>query len=149
VARRKSSALPGYSPVKGSSARKYRAPDGAIISRYRYDSLRLQAAGWRNRGELERARRSDEWPAAKKWADRISGRELPRSKFEIALLPGTRQGYQLAQERARVQPDALGNRHDTPEINRPDGPLAQLLTLTGKRPAGATWAVGDSPKKRR
>lgn len=139
--------LEGYTLLPGS-ARKYRTPSGEIISRYRYDSIRLQKAGWKNRYQLEQARKSREWPSAVKLLRSARDEPMPISAFDIATDPQAFNAYQVQRRRARLKADVLGNRHDAddPVLTDPDGPLAQLLVAMGRRDASDRWAVGDTPK---
>lgn len=139
--------LTDYQRIPGP-ARRYRTPSGQTISRYEYDSRRLRAAGWKNRGELERARTSQSWEGVKKWHDRISGgKELP-SAFALAQDPTMHAAWEVEQRRRALQPDVLGNVADSddPALVAADGPLAALLVAMGKRDIDDRWAVGDTPK---
>lgn len=138
--------LPGYTPLR-NSARQYSDPSGRTISRYEYDSKRLQAAGWRNRGELERARRSQAWEGVKKWEDRLPGGNPAQSAFAIALQPHAHDAYEVEVRRRDLTPNVLGNIDDNDDLRlvAADGPLARLLVAMGIRDASWKWAVGETP----
>lgn len=55
--RRVTADLPGYTPLPRSKGRrKFRAPDGKIITEYRYRTIKAQAAGYRNYTQQRRFR---------------------------------------------------------------------------------------------
>lgn len=139
--------LKGYKLLPGP-ARRYSTPSGTTISRYEYDSRRLQGAGWKNRGELERARRSQAWEGVKKWNDRLTGGEPMGSAFKVAMTAGMHDAYEVEIRRRNLQPDILGNvsDRDDPKLVAPDGPLAALLVQMGIRDIDDRWNVGDTPK---
>lgn len=121
--------LPGYRPV-GGSARQYRTPSGKIISRREYDNRRLRAVGFRNRYELEQLRTSR---VGRKWGMDI-------------IETGSRPSFQdwgnikqIRDRRARLKsdhPDMTRRNRDQldPELVSADGPLARILSRTGRRP---------------
>lgn len=121
--------LRGYAPV-GGSARRYRTPSGSTISRREYDNLRAQAAGFRNRYELEQLRRSR---VGRKWGmDIIEQGHRPtfRDWGDIREVRDRRADL------ARSSPDLSRRDRDQldAELTDPDGPLARLLARTGRRP---------------
>lgn len=124
-----SNSLRGYKLLPGSG-RRYRTPSGRIISRRAYDNKRAQAAGFRNRYELERFRLS------------IQGSGWLGDIYSHTGHPPTWEDYALikdVQARRRALTALYGegthselDYHD-PELVAPDGPLAQLLDRAGKR----------------
>jgi hypothetical protein len=124
--------LKGYRRLPGS-ARAYLTPSGRKISRYEYDSRRARAAGFANRGEVERARARSGWSA---WRFKIRAED-----------PSAQPGFTSPEFRAAVD---LSDMRDAGEpesaVNDPNGPLAALLVATGRRDPDWTWAVGDTPK---
>lgn len=147
MASRSPGRLDGYQPLPGT-ARRYRTPSGEIISRYEYDSRRLRTAGWKNRGQFERARRSQTWQKAMKLARQATG-SVERNAMAQAMDPYMRDAYEVERRRALLGYDILGNRvpdRTDPWLVDPDGPLAGLLVAMGRRDIGDRWAVGDSPK---
>lgn len=148
MARPNAGRLEGYEPIPGS-ARKYRTPTGEIISRYEYDSRRLRQAGWRNRGELERARTSGDWQKALKLLRKTEGDEaVAGSAFAVAVGSSARDAYDVERRRRALGKDVLGNRipdSADPELVSPDGPLARILARMGRRDLDDRWPVGDTP----
>jgi hypothetical protein len=75
------------------------------------------------------------------------GRVLPQSAFGVAMMPHSRDAYEVEVRRRRLTPDLLGNRRDKddPELVAADGPLARLMVAQGFRDPGWKWDVGSTP----
>lgn len=135
--------LRGYTPLGGTS-RKYRAPDGSVISRREYDNRRAQDAGFRNRYHLEQFR-----------TDVIARTRWSNWAYDVKRHTGrnpTWQDYgdvrEVRARRARLRrryPTLTGqdlDSHDK-QLVAPDGPLARILDASGRRPISGR-PVGDS-----
>jgi hypothetical protein len=137
--------LRGWKPITGDSARRYQnTRTGEIISRRTYDDKRAQAAGWRNRYEVEKFRTNV--IARTRWGD---------WQYDVKQHTGRLPSWELyhdvqeVRERRRILADKYphldsGDRdkHD-PELVAANGPLARVLDAAGRRPLNGR-PVGDS-----
>lgn len=135
-------ALRGYKPL-GNSAREYRAPGGKIISRREYDNRRAQAAGWKNRYELEKYRSSLQRGKWANWIYDVKQHTGRQPTWEMYA-----QVREVRARRAKLERDHPGltrreRDEKDPRLVAPDGPLAQILDASGRRPLNGR-PVGDS-----
>jgi hypothetical protein len=129
--------LRGYTRVPGS-ARQYRTPSGAIISRYEYDNRRLRAAGspFKNRYEAEKFRASKDW---RTWSYKVRASGKRASIFDADLAGAVKRVGEVRAGMPQGEPDP-------DELTAPDGPLAILLVAIGARDPDWNWPVGETPK---
>lgn len=123
------------------TARNYRTPDGNVISRYERDSIIARRAGWKNAGEVARARRTTSWEHAKAMTRKMVSN---RQNYPQAL----HDAFEVDRRRRQLPQDILGHREvpaGDPILAAPDGPLARLLIAQGRRDASWRWEVGSTP----
>lgn len=135
--------LRGYTPVGGSS-RRYRTPSGETISRREYDNRRAQAAGFRNRYDLEQFR-----------TNVISRSRWGSWQYDVKQHTGRQPTWEMygdvrevRERRAKLReryPTLDGRELDAKDrqLVAPDGPLARILDASGRRPMSGR-PVGDS-----
>lgn len=136
-------ALRGYRPLGGSS-RRYITPTGETISRREYDNRRAQAAGFKNRYEVEQFR------------TRVIGRSNWSSwQYDVRQRTGRLPNWDLYADVREVRdrrrelraqyPNLSGRDLDNKDaaLVAPDGPLARILDASGRRPISGR-PVGDS-----
>lgn len=136
-------ALRGYKPLGGTS-RQYRTPSGKIISRREYDNRRAKAAGFRNRYDLEQFRTKvigrSRWS---NWQYDVKQRTGRMPTWE--MYGNVREVRERRLKLRARYPDLHGRDLDSkdPQLVAPDGPLAQILDASGRRPITGR-PVGDS-----
>jgi hypothetical protein len=127
--------------LQGATVGDYRAIDkkghyqnvndpSNIITRNELENVRARETSWNSKTERNNARKTSQY---KRWIrgslDSKASLILPRNEFEKLYIAAKR--------------DDNFNNIDA------NGPLAQLLTAVGLRPEGATYPVGQTPKKGR
>lgn len=123
----------GYERLPGP-ARRIRTPSGEIISRRQFENRRFRAIGWKNWREFQDRFDDPMYRDFLKSAGLVTGtpiRTLSRANDEFTR-SYIRHRDTIRRRRAGAQSDA-----------------AQWLVKIGKRPAGATYPIGDTPPKRR
>lgn len=135
--------LRGYKALGGTS-RRYQTPTGEVISRREYDNRRAQAAGFRNRYELEQFRTTvvgrSNWSS---WQYDV--RQRTGSLPDWDLYADVREVRDRRRKLRARYADLSGRDLDSkdPELVAPDGPLARILDASGRRPISGR-PVGDS-----
>lgn len=135
--------LRGYRALGGSS-RRYLTPSGKEISRREYDDKRAQAAGFRNRYELEQFRTKT-----------IGGSRWSSWQYDVRQRTGQLPTWDLYADVREVRERRQALRARYPELSgkeldskdrklvAPDGPLARILDASGRRPLSGR-PVGES-----
>lgn len=136
--------LRGYKPIKGDSARRYRTPSGGIISRREYDNKRAQAAGFKNRYELEQFR--TKVIARGRWGDwQYDVKQHEGHLPTWDLYSDVREVRDRRAELERRYPHLSARDRDAMDrqLVAANGPLARILDASGRRPISGR-PVGDS-----
>lgn len=123
----------GWHYVAGTGRKSVRAPDGSIHSRQQAENTFARNFGFASEYERKRAFSSTGF-------NRFMGR------------PGYERGLQEARAVGRTSAEAkaafarfYANEDRNSRDRSPDGPLAQMLVVMGRRSANDTYPVGDSP----
>lgn len=138
--------LRGYKPL-GGPKRNYRTPSGEVISRAKYDNIRAQRAGFKNRYEL------------RTYKDSLTKSDWRNMLYDIRQKTGRAPTYQdyadireVRQRRAKLKRSRTYKRQGVTgkdldnkdkQLVAPDGPLARILDRSGRRPISGR-PVGDS-----
>lgn len=126
--------LPGFSRIKGDSARRYKDPSGQTISRREYENIRLRKEGWESWSDYQQTKKSDDWLRFEGiYADK---KGLKRN--QIGPTSDFAKRYIDAFKRK-------GRKDEPEDLYDPDGPLADFLVLTGHRQPDDYWEVGETP----
>lgn len=141
--------LRGYRRVPGA-ARRYLTPSGKEISRYEYDTRRAKKAGWKNRGELERFRKSKD---GRMWQRKLGNRADFSLYHDAREVERRRRDLPLHKRRVkrgqRFRTLEYRDDADDPELVAAHGPLARLLDAMGVRDVESEWNVGETNAQER
>jgi hypothetical protein len=124
-------------PTGGKSRRYRNTRSGRTISRRQYDNMRAKEAGFRNRYELEKVR------------ENLAGSDWVGDIYDATGRGPTFRDYNAIRnvKARRAEREAQGldryTEHDDEILSDPDGDLAHLLDVTGRRTHSA-YPVGGS-----
>lgn len=123
----------GWHYVPGSNRRTVRAPDGSLHSRQDAENTFARTFGFRSEYERKQAVHSSGFSAF-----------TNRPGYERGISEAKAAGYTDAEAKA-VFAKFYANEDRNSRDRSPDGPLAQMLVVTGRRAPNSPYAVGDSP----
>lgn len=129
------SPLPGFRRIPGRSERYFpphdwEGPTGpnGTISRRQYENYRMRKYGWRNWSEYQHDANTDDY---RRWKGEFASRNKNDPEASYRGPHSEFAEFWLTAKRSDWSKDA-------------EGPLANLLVMTGHREAEWEWDVGDT-----